>query len=123
MLRTRVCVAIALFGLVMPASALAHRPASKTERASILVAAVHQGELSSRQAVCQTVTVSTVNQDYAALAWPAKLSQSCAQVAGNGVIIEHRARSGWLLAAAGSSFECPVKAVPTKVARDLGVCP
>ena len=122
MLRIRVGVTLALFGLLIPASAMAHRSANKNERATILAAAVHQGELSSRQALCQTVTVSTVNQSYAALTWPAKLSQTCVKVAANGTVIERRARSGWLLVAAGSSFECPIRAVPTPVARDLGVC-
>ena len=122
MLRIRVCVALALFGLLIPASAVAHRSANRTERAAILAAVVHQGELSSGQAVCQTVIVSTVNQSYAALAWPAKLSRTCLKVAANGVVIEHRGRSGWLLVAAGSSFACPIRSVPTPVARDLGLC-
>lgn len=85
-------------------------------------AVVHQGELSSRQAACQTVTLSTVNRAYAALSWPEELSASCAKVAANGVIVERHSRSHWRLVAAGSKFDCPVRRVPMAVARDLGIC-
>ena len=74
------------------------------------------------QARCQIVTLSTVNPAYAALAWPAKLSVPCAKIAANGLIVERRTRTSWLLAATGSSFQCPVKSVPPPVARDLAIC-
>jgi hypothetical protein len=123
MLRIRFCLALVVAaGLLVPASALAHRAATNSERAAILAAAVHQGEVSSTQAACQAVTISTVNQAYAVLSWPAKLSRACAAVAANGVIVEQKRPSSWLLVAAGSSLQCPVKTVPTNVARDLGVC-
>ncbi len=122
MLRIRVGIALVVVGLLVPASAFAHRAANTSERASIVAAAVHQGEISATQAACQVVTVSTVNQSYASLAWPAKLSKSCAQVAANGVIVEMKKGTTWQVVAAGSSFQCPVKTVPTTVARDLGVC-
>lgn len=123
MRRIRVCVALVAIGLMVPASAFAHRPATRYERASVLAAAVHQGEISGTQAACQMVTISTVNQGYAVLAWPNKLSRACAQVAANGRIVELRKGTSWQLVAAGSSFQCPIRAVPTSVARDLGVCP
>lgn len=122
MVRIRVCVLLVAAGLLVPASALAQRSATKTERATILASAVHQGEISSTQAACQLVTVSTVNSSYAVLRWPAKLSKVCAKVASNGAIVEMKQGSAWQLVAAGSSIQCPVKAVPTAVARDLGVC-
>lgn len=122
MRRIRVCVALVAVGLLVPASAFAHRPATRYERASILAAAVHQGEISSTQAACQMVTISTVSQSYAVLAWPSKLSRACAQVAANGEIVELRKGTSWQLVTAGSSFQCPIRAVPTSVARDLGVC-
>ena len=122
MLRIRVCIALVAAGLVIPAAALGHVAASRVQRTAILAAAVHQGEVSSRQAVCLNVTVSTVNNTYAALAWPAKLTKSCAAVAANGVIIEHGKGTAWQVVAAGSSFRCPIKTVPGAVARDLGVC-
>jgi hypothetical protein len=123
MRRITVCIVLIAAGLLVPASALAHRSATKNERVAILAAAVHQGEVSSTQAACQTVTVSTVNQTYAILTWPAKLSKDCAQVAANGEIVEHEKGTSWQLVAAGSSFQCPTKTIPVTVARDLGVCP
>jgi len=113
--------ALVVLGVLAPA-ALGHRLASKTQRAAILQAVVHQGQLGKAQANCQTVTISTVNREYAALSWPPKLSRACLKVAANGVIIEHGTSRGWQLVTVGSSFSCPVKGVPTPVARDLGVC-
>jgi ribosomal protein S14 len=107
---------------VTPAVALAHRRATKSERSAILAAVVRQHQLSKAQATCQVVTVSTVNQRFAALNWPRKLSRACMRVAANGVIVEHRTTRGWRFVAAGSSFTCPVKGVPRAVANDLGLC-
>jgi hypothetical protein len=44
------------------------------------------------------------------------------RVAANGLIIEHQTSHGWQFVTVGSSFSCPIKGVPTLVARDLGVC-
>jgi len=114
--------ALLVLGVFAPA-ALGHRLASKTQRTAILQAVVRQGQLSKAQASCQTVTISTVNREYAAVSWPRKLSSACLKVAANGVIIEHETSRGWQLVTVGSSFSCPVKGVPTPVARDLGICP
>ncbi len=114
--------ALLALGVFAPA-ALGHRLATKTERTAILQAVVHQGQLSKAQANCQSVTISSVNQEYAALTWPRKLSRACMKVAANGVIIEHDGSRGWQLVTVGSSFSCPVKGVPTPVARDLRICP
>jgi hypothetical protein len=67
--------------MIVPAVAAAHRSATKAERAAVLSAVVHQGKLSSAQAACQKVAISTVNPGYATLAWPAKLSKACMRVA------------------------------------------
>jgi hypothetical protein len=123
MFRIRLSIALVAAGLFVPASALGHVSASSSQRSAILTAAVHQGEISSTQAACLNVTVSTVNNTYAALAWPAKLTKACAAVAAKGVIIEHGSGKTWAVVAAGSSFQCPIKTVPITVARDLGVCP
>jgi hypothetical protein len=122
MRRIRVCIALVVAGLLVPAAALGHVAASSSQRVAILSAAVHQGEVSSTQAACLNVTVSTVNNTYAALAWPAKLTKACAAVAAKGVIIEHGKGTAWQVVAAGSSFKCPINTVPIAVARDLGVC-
>jgi hypothetical protein len=74
------------------------------------------------QAGCQVVTISTANHSYAAVTWPKKPSRACTRVAANGVIIEHRRTPGWEFVTVGSSFQCPIKGVPTRVAHDLGVC-
>jgi hypothetical protein len=112
---------MAVFALV-PAAALAHRRATKVERTAILSAVVRQHQLSKAQAGCQVVTISTVNDRYATLTWPHKLSSACEKVAANGVIVEHRGVHGWRFVTVGSSFHCPIKSVPARVARDLGVC-
>jgi hypothetical protein len=117
-------VGAALLGLgVLAPTALGHRVATKTQRTAILEAVVQQRQLSKAQANCESVTISTVNQEYAALAWPRKLSRACMKVAANGVIIEHDTSRGWQLVTVGSSFSCPLKGVPTPVARDLRICP
>jgi hypothetical protein len=116
-------LAVLLLGVALiPAAALAHRRATKAERAAILAAVVRQRELSKAQAACQVVTISTVNHNYAAATWPANLSRACMRVAANGVIIEHRTTRGWKFVTVGSSFRCPINGVPTRVAHDLGVC-
>jgi hypothetical protein len=122
MCRIRVLLACVVAGWVVPAAAFAQRPATSYERAAIVAAAVHQGEISVSQGACLNVTVSTVNPGYASLTWPARLSRQCAAVAANGTIIEVRKGSSWVVAVAGSSFACPLKMVPAAVARDLGVC-
>jgi hypothetical protein len=114
--------ALLVLGVFAPA-ALGHRVATKPERTAILQAVVRQGQLSKAQANCQSVTISTVNHEYAALAWPRRLSRTCMKVAANGVIIEHDGSRGWQLVTDGSSLSCPVKGLPTAVARDFGICP
>jgi hypothetical protein len=113
---------VLLAALELTPAAVAHRRATKTERATIVAAVVRQRQLSRAQASCQVVTVSTVNRRYAKLAWPKKLSSACRRVAANGVIIEHKAAHGWRFVAVGSTFRCPIKGVPSRVARDLGAC-
>jgi hypothetical protein len=119
---SRVVVLLVVAGALIPAAAFAHRRATKAERSAVLAAVVRQGQLSKAQAACQVVTISTPNHHYAATTWPAKLSRACMRVAANGVIIEHRAAHGWQFVTVGSSFQCPIKGVPSRVARDLGVC-
>jgi hypothetical protein len=122
MLRIRVWIGLIAAALVVPAAALAQRPASRSERAAIVGAAVHQGEISSTQGACVSVNISTVNQGYAVLTWPSRLSKACTAVAANGTIVEQKSGASWILTAAGSSFACPLKTVPAAVARDLGIC-
>jgi hypothetical protein len=122
MRRTHVLLVTLAALALLPAAAVAHRRATKPERRAILAAVVHQHQLSRAQAACQVVTISTVNQRYAALTWPKRLSRACMKVAANGVIIEHRTARGWRLVTVGSEFNCPIKGVPVAVGRDLGVC-
>jgi hypothetical protein len=119
---SRILVLLVVAGGLIPAAAFAHRRATKAERNAVLAAVVRQGQLSKDQAACQVVTISTANRYYAATTWPGKLSRACRRVAANGVIIEHRTARGWQFVTAGSSFQCPIKGVPTRVARDLAVC-
>jgi hypothetical protein len=122
MRRSHVLVVILAALAVVPAAAVAHRRATKSERTALLAAVVRQRQLSRAQAACQVATISTVNSRYAELTWPKKLSRACMRVAANGVIIEHRTTRGWRLVTVGSTFACPLKGVPIAVARDLGVC-
>jgi hypothetical protein len=119
---SRAVVLLVVAGALIPAAAFAHRRATKAEHSAVLAAVVRQGQLSKAQAACQVVTISTVNHNYAATSWPAKLSHACMRVAANGVIIEHHTAREWRFVTVGSSFTCPIKGVPTRVARDLGVC-
>jgi hypothetical protein len=121
--RIRALLVAGLALMLISAPALAHRRATKGERSAVLAAVVRQGQLSRAQAACQVVTVSTVNTSYASTSWPRKLSKACMRVAADGVIVEHRKQGKWRFVTVGSSFQCPIKGVPTKVARDLGVCP
>jgi hypothetical protein len=120
--RAGVASVLVVVAMLIPAAALAHRRATRAERSSILAAVVRQGQLSKKQAACQVVMISTVNHDYASATWPAKLSSACMRVAANGLIIEHLKQGRWRFVAAGSSFQCPIRGVPSRVARDLGVC-
>jgi hypothetical protein len=120
--RLGVLVVLLAATALVPAAAHAHRRATKSERTAILKAVVRQGELSRAQAACQKLIVSTVNHTYAAATWPAHLSRACMRVAANGVIIEHQTSHRWRFVTVGSSFNCPIKGVPPRVARDLGVC-
>lgn len=122
MSRPRIGALLLILVMALPAVASAHRPATKAERLAVLAAVVHQGRLSRAQAACQKVTISTVDRRYAAISWPAKLSKACARVAANGVIVEHQTGRHWVFLVEGSTIQCPVKGLPAKVARDLGVC-
>jgi hypothetical protein len=122
MRRTRVIIVIFAALAVVPAAAIAHRRATKPERTAILAAVVRQHQLSKTQATCQVVTISTANQRYAELTWPRKLSSACQRVAANGVIVEHRTTRGWRFVTVGSSFTCPIRGVPSAVARDFRLC-
>jgi hypothetical protein len=122
MRRPRVLIVMFATLALLPAAAVAHRRATKPERAAILAAVVRQHQLSKAQAACQVVTISTLSQRYAALTWPKRLSRGCVRVAANGVIIEHRTSRGWRFVAVGSDLRCPIKGVPVAVAHDLRVC-
>ena len=122
MSRVRVVVVLMAALVLIPAAAFAHRRANKVQRSAILAAVVKQKQLSEAQAACQVVTISTVNPRFALLSWPPKLSKACLRVAANGVIVEHRGTRGWRLVTVGSSFRCPIKGLPSAVARDLRVC-
>lgn len=119
---SRVLLVVITALAMIPAAALGHRRATKAERGAVLAAVVRQHQLSQTQANCQVVMISTVDRHYAALRWPARLSRACSRVAADGVIIEHLKRSRWHLVTAGSSFRCPIRGIPSRVARDLGVC-
>jgi hypothetical protein len=108
--------------VLAPAAALAHRPATKSERAAVLAAVVLQREETRAQAHCLKVTVSTVNSSYAVVAWPKRLSRACRRIEANGVVIEHLRHGSWRFVTAGSSFRCPLRRLPRRVARDLRVC-
>jgi hypothetical protein len=120
--RLRIALSLLVVALLAPAAAFAARTVTKAQRTQILAAVVKQHELTKAQAACQAVTVSTVNSAYAEVKWPAKLTKSCQRIAANGVIIEHRTGGQWKLVTVGSDFHCPIKGLPTKVGRDLGVC-
>ncbi len=120
---TRVLLLLLLaVGIVLPAAAVAHRRATKSERTAILKAVVRQHQLTEAQAACQTVTISTVDTRYATTTWPSHLSHACLRVAADGVIIEHKTTRGWTFVTVGSDLRCPIKGVPARVARDLKVC-
>jgi hypothetical protein len=108
---------------ILPAAAFAHSAASASQAKAIRAAAVKAHQLSKRQAACQVVTVSSVDRSYAAMAWPVKLSASCMKVAADGVVLLHESAGSWHVIAVGSDLRCPIKGMPTKVGRDLGVCP
>jgi hypothetical protein len=121
-MRRRLPLILAVLALV-PASAAAHSLASAAQAKAIRATAVSAHQLSKQQAACQVVTISKVDRSYASLSWPAKLSSSCMKVAANGVVLLRDGAHGWSVVTVGSAFHCPIKGIPTKVGRDLGVCP
>jgi hypothetical protein len=105
--------------LVLPAVAGAERRATHSERSAILHAVVAAHQLSSAQANCQTVEVSTVDHSWAATSWPSRLSRSCQRVAANGMVILHKVRGRWRFVTVGSEITCGTHGIPHRVQRDL----
>ncbi len=115
-------VALALL-LVVCATALARRRASAGERTAVVNAAVAQSALSHGQGACVEVYISTVSSHWASIDFPQPPKNAhCAALAANGVLLMHRVSGHWKYVAGGSDFRCPIRGVPTPVARDLRVC-
>ncbi len=117
-----ISAAVAALTVALPAVAAAHRPATQAERQAIRTAVVRQHQLTTAQAGCQAITISTAASGWAELAWPAKLSKACATVAADGVILEHSVGGSWRFVTVGSDLPCPIKGMPTAVERDLAAC-
>lgn len=121
MRRVIICIALVTCAVV-PAAALAHRSASASEAKAIRAAAVKAHQISSKQATCMDVAISSANGSYAQISWPRHLSNTCMRVAADGVIVMHRRADMWTFVTAGSSFTCPIRNVPNSVSHDFGLC-
>jgi hypothetical protein len=121
MRRVIICLAVVACA-AFPAFALAHRSAPASEAKAIRAAAVKAHQISSKQARCMDVAISSANGSYAEISWPRHMSNTCMRVAADGVIVMHRRAATWAFVTAGSSFTCPIRNIPASVSRDFGLC-
>ena len=96
--------------LVLAAPAAADRPATPTEAAAI----------AGGNPACTTVRVSTVDESWAI--YYSSGNQNCAGA--NGVVTVHQVAGRWKVTHenSGYPFVCPIRGIPTAVARDLKLC-
>lgn len=105
----------------IPALAQARRLASSQEKAAIIAAVRHAGDIGTQQtSSCLRVYVSTVDQRWATMQFV--YVPRCEQQDGNGVAVVHRSHGAWRFVTAGSDFSCPIPGhIPQRVQRDLKV--
>ena len=112
-----------------PAAAFASRPATQSQKRTILAAAGFSG-VPTR---CLTVRISTANASFSEAyftgLWGAgqRLPKGCDKYAANGVTILHYRVGRWHAVTSGSSFVtntggCRVPHVPNPVVKDFRLC-
>lgn len=112
--RWKSALALPLIALAaVPALAQAERPATKSEATAVADAA-------RVPARCLKVTVSTVNENYAA-ALRRNAKRGCQRYQADGVAVFKKGHHSWKFVTAGSAFTCPVPKTPKAVAKDLGI--
>jgi hypothetical protein len=73
-------------------------------------------------APCLIVRLAASDPDYAEVRF--RMTPACSRWGFNGANVLERASSGrWSVKFEGSSYRCPLPAIPRAVQRDLGVCP
>jgi hypothetical protein len=73
-------------------------------------------------APCLTVRLAASDPDYADLRF--RMTQACSRWGFNGTNVLERGSAGrWIVKFEGSSYHCPLPAIPRAVQHDLGVCP
>ena len=111
---SRSILAISLLGLLaLPVAAHADRPPTKRERVDI----AHAIGVPKR---CLRTRVSTVDERWSRTSIRNEKA-SCQDHAGDGVAVYKRRRGTWRFVTAGSSFDCPVPGVPSRIAKDLKI--
>jgi hypothetical protein len=119
----KTALAVALAAAIGPAAAAlaasAHTVAAPAaQRAGMLKAFGDPAKAAS----CLSTRLAASNHSYGTVR-PSHATR-CTKWAFDGVNVLHRTSgTHWKVKFEGSSYACPVKGIPTRVQRDLGVCP
>jgi hypothetical protein len=114
---TLLTLAAVLVGTIGPASAVAARKPSATEKAAI-------AQLMETPRRCLKIRVATVRKGWASATLRSPLKQSCQPYAADGIAVLRRRDDVWRMRFAGSSWSCPIPGVPEVVRKDLRLgCP
>jgi hypothetical protein len=96
--------------------------ASAREHAAVVAAAVAAHDINRIQGFCARVFVSTVDARWTSLDFPEPPSKPCEMYTADGIALFHWRHGRWHFVTAGSSFRCPIRGVPMRVAHDFKVC-
>ncbi len=114
--------AIVAIAALLPATALARQLATRSQHAAMVAAGVAAHDINKQQGPCMQGWVSTVNRSYGMLIFTPPWTAYCRKWAADGYALFHRVRGHWRFVTAGSDLRCPIRGIPTRVARDLKVC-
>jgi hypothetical protein len=129
----KMLMVIAALGIV-PAAALAHRPADKSQKAALTQAdraLSPPGSLTRHTPErCLKFAISTPETSWAAVQTfvgrNGRVPQGCEKYAANGVVIFHFRSARWHFVTEGSDFfngkGCVVRHVPKRVVADFKLC-
>jgi len=119
MLITRFTPIAAVLAAVLAAAAAAATVAPGHAERSAIIRAFGDP---AAAAPCLIVRLAASDPDYADVRF--RMTQACARWGFNGTNVLERGSAGrWSVKFEGSSYRCPVPAIPRTVQHDLGVCP
>ncbi|HEY1778630.1 MAG TPA: hypothetical protein VGG41_20915 [Solirubrobacteraceae bacterium] len=116
--RSAVVAALATLGLFASLAQAATRAPSASERSAI----IHAFGDPPAASPCLIVRLAASDPDYGDVRF--RMTKACVRWGFNGTNVIERGSAGrWSVKFEGSSYRCPVPAIPRSVQHDLGVCP